>query len=208
MTGPQTQPPQILILIPAAGAGRRMRGGDKHLEPVAGVPVLRRLALAAATVGPVIVTYPPDHPGRAVVVAGTGADAVLVRDAAEGMAASLRAGAEAARDRGAAGLMILPGDMPEIGAAEIAALAAAFDAAPVRVVRGAAGPRAGHPVILPARLFAALAQLSGDTGARDLIAAEPAVLVPLPGLAALTDLDTPEAWADWRAGRAAPAQDS
>ena len=63
--------------------------------------------------------------------------------------------------------------------------------------------RPGHPVILPARLYPLLAGLAGDTGARTVLAAHAAEVVahPLPGTRALVDLDTPEAWADWRAGR-------
>ncbi|NBR54129.1 MAG: nucleotidyltransferase family protein, partial [Rhodobacteraceae bacterium] len=39
------------ILILAAGKSSRMRGRDKHLEEIDGVPLLRRLALAALALG-------------------------------------------------------------------------------------------------------------------------------------------------------------
>ena len=35
----------MLVLIPAAGSSSRMRGGDKLLEPVGGIPLLRRQAM-------------------------------------------------------------------------------------------------------------------------------------------------------------------
>ena len=106
------------------------------------------------------------------------------------------------------GVLVLLADLPEIEAADLGALTAAFladPAAPVLRATSAAGVP-GHPVILPRRLFHRVAQLRGDAGARELIGAEAAAgrlrLVPLPGARAVTDLDTPEDWARWRAGRA------
>jgi len=88
--------------------------------------------------------------------------------------------------------------MPDITAEDMRALAAAFDGA--RAARGAgADGTPGHPVLLPAAALSALARLSGDTGARGLVRG--ARLVALPGRHALTDLDTPEDWAAWRAAR-------
>mgnify|MGYP006910720262 CR=1 FL=1 len=52
------------------------------------------------------------------------------------------------------------------------------------------------------RCFAALIQLSGDQGARALLKTVSVHDIALPGQRALTDLDTPEAWAAWRAARA------
>ena len=58
-----------LILILAAGAASRMRGGDKMLEQVAGVPQLRRIVNAACATGaPVRVALPPDRPLRAAAI--------------------------------------------------------------------------------------------------------------------------------------------
>lgn len=193
------------MLIPAAGASRRMRGADKLLEEVEGRPVLALLAARARAAGvPVLVTLPPDRPARAAALVGLGVKMAELPDAAEGMAASLRRGAAAAR--GMAGLMVLPADMPEIETPDIAAMLAAFAAAPEpRPILRATGPGGapGHPVVLPARLFPALATLRGDAGARAVVQrnAHAVQAHPLPGARALTDLDTPEAWAAWRAQR-------
>ncbi|PKP79286.1 MAG: nucleotidyltransferase family protein, partial [Alphaproteobacteria bacterium HGW-Alphaproteobacteria-2] len=95
-------------------------------------------------------------------------------------------------------VLVLPADMPEITTEDLRAVAAAFDGA--HVLRGAgADGTPGHPVLFPAAALPALAALSGERGARDLAAG--ARLVTLPGRHALTDLDTPEDWADWRAAR-------
>ena len=175
-----------------------MRGRDKLLELVGGVPLLRRQAVAAAAQGVrVLVTLGPDQPLRAAALEGLAVELLPVPEAAEGMAASLRAGAGAAAG---AALLVMLADMPEIGAEDLAAVIAAHVAAPDAVIRAAgADGTPGHPVVVPARMLAALAGLSGDQGARDLLRGEETVLVPLPGRRALVDLDTPEDWAAWRA---------
>jgi len=58
-------------------------------------------------------------------------------------------------------------------------------------------------VLFGRRFFEPLGALRGDRGAREILAEarEFVVEVPTGGQRALTDLDTPEAWAAWRAGR-------
>ena len=68
--------------------------------------------------------------------------------------------------------------------------------------------QAGHPVIFPARLFGAMAQLSGDRGARAILADEDVVWLSLPGRRATLDLDTPEAWAEWHLRLSTEANDT
>lgn len=197
MTGPA-------ILVLAAGASTRMRGRDKLVEEVAGQPLIaERVATARATGAPVVVTLPPRAaaPARWLALEHSGATLVEATQAAAGMAASLTAGI-AALPAASSGVLVMLADMPEITRADLAALLAAFDGS--TILRGAAADgTAGHPVLFPRRDFAALAAISGDQGARAVVqaAAERVRLVPLPDRHALTDLDTPEDWARWRAGR-------
>lgn len=190
--------PDTTILILAAGASRRMGGADKLLAQIDGVPLLRRQALAAlATSAPVRVALPLDRPARVAALEGLAVEQVSVPDAALGLSASLRAGVA-----GLAGsVMILPADMPEINTKMMAQILAKHSEMPGMILRGSAAETPGHPVLFPADLVSALRGLRGDTGARDLLRSHQARLrlVPLPGSAALTDLDTPEDWAEWRA---------
>ncbi|MCC1493346.1 NTP transferase domain-containing protein [Cognatishimia sp. F0-27] len=194
----------IAILIPAAGSSRRMRGADKLMEPVEGEPLLRRQAKAALAVGAhVSVTLPdPEHP-RMEALRGLSVMPVFVPDADEGMAASLRRGVRLLPD-GIRAVMILPADMPDLGQAELQIMLDAFrNASRPMLVQGCADDGTpGHPVLFPADCFPALERVIGDTGARSVLKSNINRLayVPLPGRAALTDLDTPEAWQDWRAG--------
>lgn len=191
----------LAILILGAGAASRMRGGDKLLEEVGGQPLLALQAARALRTGqPVVVTLPPFPHPRGAVLKDMPVARVQVRDAAEGMAASIRAGV-AALAAGTRGVMILPGDMPEIDGADISAMIAHWE--PGEILRGAAEDGTpGHPVIFPADLFEELSGLSGDTGAREVLVRHRARirLFPLPGRHALTDLDSPEEWAAWREG--------
>ena len=190
------------ILLPAAGASSRMGGADKLLEPVAGTPLLQVMAARACATGAMVaVTLRPGDAARAAALEGLPLRVITVPDAGEGMAASLRAGARWATGRAVALMVLLP-DMPEITIPDMTALFAAWQADPERPLRAAtADGQPGHPVIVPPARWSAMARLQGDTGARGLIT--DAGLHPLPGLRAVTDLDTPAAWAAWRAGHAA-----
>ncbi len=190
------------ILILAAGASSRMRGGDKIMEEVAGAPLLTVLTTRALAAGSeVFVALPSaDHP-RAAALSGLDVTIVPVPDAAEGMARSIACGV-AALPIDTSGVMLLPADMPELSQADLTAILRAFaDGMARHVVRGAATDgTAGHPVVFPARCFDDLSALQGDQGARSILNTETDILnVALPAQHALTDLDTPEEWAAWRA---------
>lgn len=192
--------PLALVLL-AAGAGRRMRGGDKLLEKVNGVALLRHLAMQALAAGldPVAVTLRPDAPARRAVLRDLSLSILPVPDADAGMSESLKVAAQWAMREGAGGLMVCPADLPELTARDFASLARAFDpdGPPLRATSEDGAP--GHPVIFPARLLPDFAALQGDRGAQPLLARHRPRLIALPDRHATTDLDTPEDWATWRA---------
>ena len=195
------------IILLAAGASSRMRGADKLLERVDGLPLLARQArmARAATRGPVIVALPPAPHPRYATLEGAGVTPLPVPAAAEGMSASLRT-AIAALPPSTPAAMVLLADLPDLTAADLRAVLDAVDlAGPDLIWRGATDSGApGHPIVFRADLFGALAELTGDSGGREVVAAaaDRVRLVPLPGERARSDLDTPEAWAAWRAARA------
>ncbi|MGX0902937.1 molybdenum cofactor cytidylyltransferase [Roseovarius sp. MBR-79] len=189
----------VAVLLPAAGASRRMRGRDKLLEVVRGRALLRERAEVALTISAdVLVTLPPGGGPRAAVLGGLPVARREVAQAAEGMAASLRAGADWARGQGVKGLMVLLPDMPDLRQEDLKSVLQAYDENTILRATSEDG-RPGHPVIFPAALLPGMAALSGDEGARALLSCHAVTLCPLPGERALTDLDTPEEWAAWRA---------
>ncbi|MEX1236364.1 MAG: nucleotidyltransferase family protein [Roseovarius sp.] len=188
------------ILLPAAGTSSRMGGPDKLMEDVDGQPLLLRQTLRAlATGAKVLVTTRADRPARIAALEGTGAHLVAVDDPAEGIAASLRAGLAALNEQTGALMIMLP-DLPDIDSNDMQTMLAAHAAAPTRILRAVAEDGTpGHPTLFPARYFAQLAQVTGDRGAAPLIRRAGYHPVTLQGARAITDLDTPEAWAAWRA---------
>jgi xanthine dehydrogenase accessory factor len=198
----QRQLDTLAILILAAGTSSRMRGADKLLLNVDGIPQLRRVTLQALATGwPVFVMLPADDPLRAAAVQDLAVTKVPVRDRREGLSASLRAGYEAAGNVRA--LMVLPSDLPGLESMDLNAVIAAHLADPSSIHRGASDNQPGHPVILPGDLLPKLGRLTGDQGARDVLVAQAARvrLVNLPGRRATLDLDTPEDWVAWYTAR-------
>lgn len=200
---------RVAIVIPAAGSSSRMRGGDKLMEEIEGEPMLRRIARLSLAASPVVfVTLPEGGPHarpRLAALSGLGVRPLPVPDAHEGLAASLRAAVAAAGHVSPPGLMVVPADMPELTAPDLITVATVYEGEPETVLRAAASDYTpGHPVVFPARLFGELAVLSGDQGGRRIIAGEVVRLLPLPDRRAITDLDTPEDWAAWRAARENP----
>ncbi|MDN5787138.1 nucleotidyltransferase family protein [Pseudorhodobacter sp.] len=192
----------LSILLLGAGQSRRMRGPDKLLETIGKTSLLRHISQIALGTGlPVLVTLPPDRPARRVAISGLPLRLVEVADAALGLAASIRAGIAAAPP---GAVLILLADMPEIDQTDLEQFVTAHRATPRMILQGCtmAGV-AGHPVLFPAWLRPALLGLHGDRGAKSLLQEHASVLrnVPLPDHHAITDLDSPEDWARWRAGQ-------
>jgi molybdenum cofactor cytidylyltransferase len=167
----------VVGILLAAGRGVRF-GGDKLLAPLprdahgvaAGTAVGVASALhARAALGDVVVVVRPGDVALEQALAATRTRSVGCERADEGMGASLACGVIAASD--ADGWVVALGDMPWIAPATIAAIADALRAgAPIvaPVYRG----RRGHPVGFAKAFGPALAQLTGDEGARAIVRAQ------------------------------------
>ena len=185
----------------AAGRGSRF-GGGKLLAPYRGGLVLEG-ALAAALAAPVMrVTLTVGCDGPAVTAAAKAyaersgqADRLRVvgaDDWADGMAASLKRGVAALAPE-TQGAFIFLGDMPRIPASIAPRLAEALGG-PVAAAIPMFDGRRGHPVLLGAELFPAIAGLSGDEGARPIIKrlGQPQAEVEADDDGVLFDVDAPE----------------
>jgi len=198
---------QIALLVLAAGASRRMLGRDKLMEPVEGVPLLRRqVARAVATGAQVFVTLPSAPHPRYGALEGLDVTTIAVRDASEGINASLRAGFGAV-GTGFDAAMVLLADMPDITTDDLNTVLQHIDlTSEIEIWRAttSAGD-AGHPIVFRQHLFAQFMQLHGDQGGAAIVKQnrDKTRLIPLPHNHARTDLDTPEAWAEWRANNPA-----
>jgi len=110
-----------------------------------------------------------------------------------GQLSSVLVGISYAEQIGAGAAMIVPVDMPSIGAATVAALLHAFETGSHSIVRAVHRGRHGHPVIFAARLFDELRRADPSVGARAIMHANPSrvrdVVVDDSGV--LLDIDTP-----------------
>lgn len=187
----------VSILIPAAGASSRMQGTDKLMLQIDGVPLLQRTVSRAAQAASDVVVTLPRKSARKSCIADQPIKIIEIDNPARGMSASLSVGAQAISPNNA--IMILPADMPDITTDDLDKIIAEFQRTP-RIVRGASRTgKAGHPVVFPNEYLPRFANLNGDQGARALFEGQSVDLVRLPNDHAVTDLDTPEAWAAWRA---------
>lgn len=188
--------PRIAALVLAAGKSSRMGPTNKLTAEVDGVAMVARAVEAAFKSGASPVIVVTGHQDNQVRDALKSRDVQFVHnpDYADGLSTSLRAGARALpADIDAA--VICLGDMPDVTAAHIGRLVAAFDPDEGRTicVPTFAGKR-GNPVLWGASFFAELQTLKGDTGAKHLIGehADAVCEVPMPDDASLRDIDTPE----------------
>jgi molybdenum cofactor cytidylyltransferase len=188
---------RIAAVVLAAGRSTRMGGPNKLLEEINGRALVRIAAEAALAshARPVIVVTGHQRDRVQAALAGLNVQQVHNADFADGLSTSLRAGLRAL-PADVDGAVILLADMPQVDAALIDRLIAAFDPekGALAVVPMIEGKR-GNPVLWSRRFFSALMTLEGDVGARYLIGqyAEAVVEVPVSGRAALTDVDTPDA---------------
>jgi len=185
----------IVGLLLAAGRGTRF-GGDKLLarmgsgdlagEPV-GVVALRHLRLA---VPDVIAVVRDDDRALAAQLGANGARIVRCSNADDGMGASLACGVQATPH--ARGWVVALADMPWITPATIARVAAAIAGGAHVAAPFHRGER-GHPVGFGAACYEALAALTGDEGAKAIVAAEQdrVVRIDVDDAGILRDVDTP-----------------
>ncbi|TPL51553.1 molybdopterin-binding/glycosyltransferase family 2 protein [Mesorhizobium sp. B2-4-6] len=187
---------KVDIVLLAAGRSSRMGGPNKLLALFDGEPLVRRTAgraLGSKAAGTIVVT---GHQRERVRSALGGLSVTFADnpDFVDGLASSLKAGiARVAAD--AAGAMIVLGDMPGVSSTHLDSLIDAFRRAGGHaVVRASHQGKRGNPVLLPRSLFAAVAQLEGDTGARHLVEAEGLDVIDVEiGQGASIDVDTREA---------------
>lgn len=186
---------RIGAVVLAAGRSSRMGSPNKLLCELEGAPLIAHVidALLTTEVRPIVVVT--GHEEAAVRQALDGKQVRFVHnpDFEQGMSTSLRAGLAALGAEVDAALICL-GDMPRVRPAHIESLLGAFDPDDGRavVVPTYRGQR-GNPVLWAARFFPELQRLSGDTGARALLAqhAELVCRVPMEDAGVAIDVDTP-----------------
>lgn len=177
------------IVIPAAGRGSRFAGPQHKLEqPFGGSTVLgSTVRHAVQTQLPVVVvTTEALQPIVAELLAARDIVVLSAFDAARGMGHTIATGV--AERSGAPGWLVLPGDMPLVRPDSILAVATALEQHAVVYAQHLG--RRGHPVGFSAELYSELIALTGDEGARRLMARYPAHGQEVDDPGVLLDVDT------------------
>ena len=180
----------LFVVILAAGAATRF-GGTKQLAAYGGEALVRRtIRLAEAVCAE-----------RSLLV--TGSDWQRVQDAcapiqgffvrneafASGLGGSISCGVRAVAGAADAVLLLLA-DQPLITAQYLEQMIIAWNGSADCIVCSEFANTAGPPVIFPARYFAELMRLDGDTGARVVLETHRERVIGLPCEDAATDIDT------------------
>ena len=187
----------IAGVVLAAGAASRM-GPQKLLLPVGGQSLIRLSLerLLAAPLDEVVVVLGREAEAVGGALAGLPVRTVVNPAFAEGLSTSLRAGFDALGP-GVEAAVVALGDQPLPDPGVIAGLIAAHRASGKPIVVPAYRGEWGHPVLFAASVFPELRRVSGDQGAREVIARDPARVAVVPvDLPSPRDVDT---WEDYQA---------
>jgi molybdenum cofactor cytidylyltransferase len=183
--------PRIAGVILAAGQSARL-GRPKQLLDICGKTAIRRVveAALASDLDSVIVVLgnAADDIERELV--GLDVRTVLNPEFASGQSASMRAGLAALPGTIDAALILL-GDQPAISPEVIGDISRAYRDTGAAIVQARYRGATGHPVLFDRAMFDALNEVTGDRGARQVIARRPE-LVRFVDLDqdALLDIDT------------------
>lgn len=181
--------PRPTIIVLAAGQGRRFVGERHKLEqPLAAGSVLGTTLRHAIETGLPVVVVTTAALAGSVATQLARRDIVVLEDgqAQRGMGHSIAAGV--AERASAMGWLVLPGDMPLVRPDTLLAVAACLEhhAIAYAQYRG----RRGHPVAFGAEMYSELIGLTGDEGARRLIARYPSGACEVDDPGVLVDVDT------------------
>ena len=192
----------IAAVVLAAGRSSRMAPYNKLLLPDRnGKPMIARVVdnILSSSARPVLVVTGHQSDGVRTALAGRPVRFVTAADFADGLSASLRAGIAALGANEVDGAVVCLGDMPLVTARVLDRLIESHDADEGRlIVLPTHHGKPGNPILWDRRYFAEMTALTGDVGARFLLArhAEAVAEVELDTDAVLRDFDTVESLGD------------
>jgi CTP:molybdopterin cytidylyltransferase MocA len=185
----------VAAIVLAAGASRRL-GQPKQLLTFMGETLLARSIRLAKEAGadPVLVVLGAHRERIRTTVSLDDMEIAINEEWEQGIATSIHAGLKKleAIAHDAQGVLILSCDQPRLSAAHLRGLIDSFCAQSENSIVASAYARVlGIPAVFPRIAFPHLLVLSGDKGARALLAKPPCRLVSLPFEGGEIDIDQP-----------------
>jgi CTP:molybdopterin cytidylyltransferase MocA len=194
---------KIGFLLLGAGSSSRMRGTDKLLQTIDGVPQIERISRQVLQLRfPVFVTVPAADTKRKSIISKTNATIIEVHNSKLGMGHSIAEGIVGiTKNFNFLSLAICPCDLPDLKMVSINHLINYFFKSPEMICRPIkrGSSKIGHPVIFPKKYFDELKLIKGDSGARNILKKNETALnlYDTDDDAYFLDLDTPEGFTSW-----------
>ena len=193
----------IGFLFLGAGSSSRMRGDDKLIKKINGVPQIERILIEALKLKiPIFVTIPATNIERKLIISKTNAIVIEVQDPKLGMGHSIAEGViEITKTFDFLSLGICPSDLPDLKFSSFKKLTDYFAKTPDMICRPIkrGSTSFGHPVIFPKKYFKELKLLEGDRGGQNIIQSmeENLNAYETDDESYFSDLDTLEDFAKW-----------
>jgi len=194
--------PAVVVL--AAGRGSRFRGLHHKLMQGLGASTVLATTLSNALATQLQVLVVTSEPLAELVSRHVATRDMVVLPSPDspasqrlGMGYSIAAGVAARSD--ASGWLILPADMPMVRTSTLNVVASELESHAITYAQYLG--RRGHPVGFAAELYSELVMLTGDEGARRLVARYPAQGVEVDDPGVLLDVDTEDDLARVRAAQ-------
>ena len=182
--------PKLIAVVLAAGSSQRF-GRPKQLEPVDGIPMVRKACAAAAAARPEAVVLVAGHEAARIHNASGARFLIINEHHASGLGSSLAAAARALKESADA-LLVCLADQPLIPPQHFAALRDAWRGEGDALVATEFAATIGPPVLIGRDHFHALTALEGDRGAKRFLEAAGDGLRTIRCEAAAVDIDRPE----------------
>lgn len=197
----------VVALVPAAGQSRRM-GRPKLLLRRAGESVIANVVRALKQGGVetvLVVVPPPGEPGAALLADEARDQGALVASCpvqTSDMRATIEFGIATLIEQGRApsdGLLLTPGDLPNLNAAIVRAVITRFQDQPDRIVAPRHAGRRGHPLALPWAIAEGIPRLPAGVGVNALVRQHEQSIVAfdIDDARSFIDLDTPDDYRAW-----------
>lgn len=181
----------VRCVIPAAGLSRRFGGPNKLLAPFGDASVVATTVrnVVAAGVEPLVVT---GRDSQLIAAEVHPVECVHNSNFEEGLGSTIAHGVRSLR--GCDGIMIVLADMPGISPDIVRMAVEAFERYPANSIIATRYPvqsHPGHPIIFASCYRAELESLSGDLGARQILAQNADRILWVSAPIAIQDIDLP-----------------